>query len=245
MKPKTRPRSRNEENLTTDDRLTAIIARAEAACEKLRPYGYPIEPHHPFTLQTLEQAGDEALARIETDLAMVERWTLAMQQHTAGNQVDDVKLLRRGLALLDLTTDEDNFTKIESGDIVEVYNLDFIQIYRNFEFMRHSSYSLLDVAGNEFYRLYERSTLVNDQIFSAARQVSADPKTPIDARAIVPTHPLRERFSPKRREFFLTFKHIVPVYAASGPRQGQMNGYLTIQSAAEVPEPMRGKINYI
>ena len=245
MKSKSPKRPRNEENLTTKSRIDAILARAEAACQKLNPYGYPIAPYHDTTLEALGGADDETLTRIETDLASVEKWTLAMQQHTAGGQVDDVKLLRRGLALLDLTTDEENFTKIASGDIVEVYNLDFIQIYRNFEFMKLSSYSLLDVAGNEFYRLYERSSLVNDQLFSAARQVAADPKAPLDARILVPTHPLREKFSPKRREFFVTFKYILPVFVASGPRQGKMNGYLTIQSGTEVPENMRGKIDYI
>jgi hypothetical protein len=102
---------------------------------------------------------------------------------------------------------------VEAGYLIEIYNAQNVQLYRNFEFFRHSGYSLLDVVTTEWYHLYQRPQKVTEALIEAAREVFTHGKAIVPN---VPEHILRETRSDAQRAFLINVKSISPLFAQSG-----------------------------
>ena len=62
----------------------------------------------------------------------------------------------RALKEMGLLPDSDLFTRIEEDEIIEIYNLDHIQIFRNLPFFEYCSYTLEDLYARPWHQLFLR-----------------------------------------------------------------------------------------
>jgi hypothetical protein len=123
---------------------------------------------------------------------------------------DEVTYISIALKKFGLTFRDSRFLEtIEQGDIIEIYNSEGIQIYRNFEFFDKCSYSLLDLLSHEWNVLYERSQTMTDAILSRVYQVIQN-STGTEGFGIE-DHTLREKFHPTGKIFRMRLKYISPL----------------------------------
>lgn len=129
---------------------------------------------------------------------------------------------------------ENVFNKMTNQDIVEIYDINLVQIYRNIGFFNLCSYSLLDLLSYEFYALYERSLQVNSWLMEAGRELYRKRNSfePLSLQHI-PKHFMREIFSEEKFSFMIEFKEMYPVYTCDR----EFYGYLMVQGAEKIPRP--------
>jgi hypothetical protein len=146
---------------------------------------------------------------------------------------DESLLLNQIGQFMNLRVTSDLLGKIQHDDIVEIYNQDFVQVYRGLTFMHICNYTLVDLLTYEFYELYERSVSVNEHLFAAAKIVTERGTSEGVSLKHVPAHLTRERFSEERGVFQITFRHFFPIYLESH----DFFGYLVVLRARPYAEP--------
>lgn len=124
----------------------------------------------------------------------------------------EVQMLKKAAAHAGLRIPDDFLEKIGPRDIIELYNIDLrTQIYRNLEFLRHSSYDLLTLITTPYPLLFYREPRFAEQVI---RKSDAVAKT---AKASVPwdieDHLLIERMHNHNRVFRMRMKYIAPVFS--------------------------------
>lgn len=97
---------------------------------------------------------------------------------------------------------------ITCGDVVEVYDLNFKQIYRNLTFLDFCSYDLLTLHTVPLFELYSRAESVNKHLMEAIQIGLSAKKT--QAMRLEP-HLLRETYLNNRKVFRLTPGIVSPV----------------------------------
>lgn len=130
----------------------------------------------------------------------------------SGKQPDihsERKLFRYSLKSLNLRTVDDFESKIESGDIVEIYDKNFIQVYRNPVFFRFCSYDLFTLYTEPFFKLYSRPEKYNQAILNLGKSIleSGESTQPFD----VEPHFLKEIFLGNKKLFKVHPKWISPL----------------------------------
>lgn len=153
---------------------------------------------------------------------------------------DESGLLRRVLKELHLVVDEEVYENIEHGDVVEIYNRDFLQIYRSISFMNISGYTLLDLLSHEFYELFERNNSANEHLFAVCQEaLESGNLGAIRLLDRIPRHLVREKHSESRGVYQIEFRHAYPLHR--WPRQ--FYGTLLIhrvKAVPDVPETLQG-----
>ena len=146
---------------------------------------------------------------------------------------DDAQLLRKVSKSMGLIFSDEVYSQVKSTDIIEIYNTDFNQIYRNLAFMNVCNYTLLDLLTHEPFELYERSLQINGYIANAAQTLlQRDYDLSPCSLTHIPQHLLREKFSEDRLTSLVTLKMAYPVY--KWPRK--LHGWLVIQHGEPVGE---------
>lgn len=114
--------------------------------------------------------------------------------------------------------DQNVFSAIADGDVVEIYDAEGKQIYRNLMFCKLSSYSLLDVAVNTWQELYERPVSSLEGIYG--RVVEQLTTKVMTTPYNIEKHILKERFIYSRRQkiFMMDMKYISPLENEEGAR---------------------------
>lgn len=98
---------------------------------------------------------------------------------------------------------------IESDDVLEIYTLDFKQMFCSFNFWTMVSYTLDEVFSNEFWELYGRDSSINEAIgVNIKKALDAKETVPFD----VPPHIMQELVSPAQYKFEMTLGYVSPLY---------------------------------
>lgn len=126
----------------------------------------------------------------------------------------EIKCLDMALKKFNLTPKDDCQQYLTKGDIVEIYSAEGVQLYRNFEFFKNCSYSLMDVITNEWFVLYERPQQIIDTMINICSQVLKSGKETV--QYAVPEHILRERYLNAKRAFKIVSKYISPLVDSNG-----------------------------
>jgi hypothetical protein len=125
---------------------------------------------------------------------------------------EEVTYLQKALWSHGYYAKDDIFSLISKGDIVEIYNAEAIQVYRNFEFFRHCGYSFTELLTEEWFELYERPEAVTQAMLTSARNAFAD-----GLGGIRPfeggKHILREKHLNRNKVFSIELKYICPLYS--------------------------------
>jgi hypothetical protein len=128
---------------------------------------------------------------------------------------------------------------METTDILEMYDLNNIQIFRNMNFMKICGYSLCDIAVHEWPVLFERSQVITKEIEEQiGRAVTLKTIVKLD----VPQHYMKERFSTTRQLVRVNLRYASPIFDYSD----QLAGFAVCCKADIVDEhPDRHDLRFI
>jgi hypothetical protein len=129
--------------------------------------------------------------------------------------IDDRQLTWKALMLLGLKPPADLLDFILDGDVVEIYNRDQIQMFRNLRFFELCSYPVADVLVRDWPSLYERTPDLSEDLltfvgetFAGGFGVRRFPSSP---------HFLTERNSVEKRQFKVVEGYLAPLWSRSEP----------------------------
>ncbi|MGZ3722407.1 MAG: hypothetical protein ACXVA9_05725 [Bdellovibrionales bacterium] len=116
---------------------------------------------------------------------------------------------------MELTFPKDFLNHLSEGDLIEGYDMNRVQTFRNMRFMELSTYSLLEVQSAEWTALYERPPEITEKMISFCDELlwQANRTIPFN----IPVHFIRELRSEDKRIFEIKFKYLTPLF--SGPNQ--------------------------
>jgi hypothetical protein len=99
--------------------------------------------------------------------------------------------------------------RIEKGDLVEIFDFQGQQVFRNLNFSMLSDYCIDDFFGRTWDELYERSIRFNNLLSEKVEEVRKGGRTiPFG----IPKHYMRERLSPKKKVVEVELKFLGPAF---------------------------------
>jgi hypothetical protein len=114
---------------------------------------------------------------------------------------------------LGLTYPSDFLSKISDDDVIEAYDMNRFQVFRNMRFMEKTGYSLLEIMTYEWPLLFDRSTAITNQMINYCDEILWTANKTIAFN--IPSHYLRELRSPDEQLFEINFRYLSPLF--SGP----------------------------
>lgn len=136
----------------------------------------------------------------------------------AEEQIDpwnDHEFFRISMKRMGVQYPKDWFQHITDGDLVEAYDRNRFQIFRNLRFMETSSYSLLDILTFEWPVLFDRSYAITQALIHFCDVLVWEANRTIPFA--IPQHYIRELRSVDKQVLQVNFKHLCPIF--SGPNQ--------------------------
>ncbi len=130
--------------------------------------------------------------------------------------VRDQQLTWYALRKLGLKIPSELFSVLESGDSVEVYTEDVVQIYRNFRFFEYCSYSIEELMTYPYYNLFERPAWLLDSIKQDIERCFQAKGSPVDVRS--PAHFCTETRSRRKNLAHVVLKKMCALDMESTPR---------------------------
>lgn len=121
------------------------------------------------------------------------------------NAYDEKGMFTYALSKLNLLGEAGLTDEIVNGDVVEIFNADFIQVYRSFSYFALCHYSLVELSAYPFYELYERASSVTKPLFDTAANIFNGSATRVSFRHI-PEYTVRELMTEERRTYLISEK---------------------------------------
>jgi hypothetical protein len=121
----------------------------------------------------------------------------------------DIPTFLRALEVYNLEPLDDVTRFFDEGDIIEIYDLEFKQLFRNLTFFKFCSYDSFTLYTKPFYELYSRPEHVNQQILKLFNYgVFNFKKT---EKFAVEVHFLKETYQNNRKLFKIHPKWMSPL----------------------------------
>lgn len=200
---------------TLCESVSELVCREQVA---LRPYKSPALPF--FSRLPLERQKG-AVHRLKQYQEVCES-TLA----EGGKLRDTPTFTWKMLKSMHLTPTHDLFSKLEAGDIIEFYNLDSIQFFRNLRFFEICSYSLEELHCSEWWELFRREDAVNRQIYEATLKIFSGQEGGT-FQPNIQRHVLEEKASECLFRMDVDVKFLSPLYSGR-----DLAGFATIEGAS-------------
>jgi hypothetical protein len=130
---------------------------------------------------------------------------------TGGWLDGEIAMVQQAAALYRLQISEDFLQKISYGDVVEIYDIEKqVQIYRNLEFLKKSSYDLLTLLVTPYTQLFFREPHFEKLLMERTGEILATAKgaTPWN----IEDHYLVERLHNHNRMFRVSLGYASPVF---------------------------------
>lgn len=109
----------------------------------------------------------------------------------------------------------DFFGKLSNEHVLEIYNRDFVQIYRNWAFFQISSYSMGDLFVFSWPELYAREPAVTQNLVDyAAMALSGEHKQTIACSS--PRHVVIESLSSSQNILDMEMRYVSPLFDSQG-----------------------------
>lgn len=129
-----------------------------------------------------------------------------------GPTSNDRQLLWNTLRKLKAVPPSDIIDKIGDGDVIEIYNTEFIQVFRNLNYFDISSYSLVEVFTHQWDELYERENPgIGQQMMGVALSVISGQAKSTFVCPVDP-HVLKERFSEEQLRLSMIPGYVSPLF---------------------------------
>lgn len=122
-------------------------------------------------------------------------------------------IFEKALKNLNLKTLDNMDCFLNENDIIEIYDIQGFQKYRNLIFLKFCSFDLFTLYSKSFIDLYERSTEFNGQILNAIEDVINNPKGTIKFNC--GEHLIKEKYLNNKKIFKIKPKWISPLIGHS------------------------------
>ncbi len=110
---------------------------------------------------------------------------------------------------------------IEEDDLIEVYNLENIQVFRNLKFYETTTYSLEDLLLYDWPELYSRPKKMTQQLLDLVASVISQPDTEFTKEmSDIPAHYLKEIKATPMQISEVRFRYISPITDLAGNKAG-------------------------
>lgn len=180
----------------------------------IRPYASKALPYYGL-LSTSEQK--DVIDNISAYNA------ICKEVHDAGGSLKDNKLLlKTALKKFGWSVEPETYDKFTDDHMLEIYNLQYTQVFRSFRFFCFSSYTLEDIYCRKWYHLYDRQEHDQQYMLKVANDFiqQSPPKT---MQLEIRPQLIRELATLERLSNYSTIEWLVPVL-----KDGQLMGVMTI-----------------
>ncbi len=176
----------------------------------------------PCTPKSLEYLATLDLEKIKIQNSKLIQHIAALENATSfKDKTDNKSIIKNVLDFMKFTAPADFIDKIKEDDIVEIYNLEGIQIFRNLKFYETTTYGLTDLLTHEWFELYYRSSKITEKLMMYAEQVFENPSNDIVYEMDeVPVHMIKEIKADPIQLCEIKFKNIAPVINYLGQKTG-------------------------
>jgi hypothetical protein len=121
------------------------------------------------------------------------------------------RVSKRAIEKYRLRIRDNDLELIDEEDVVEMYSVEGLQMFRNLEFLQHCRYSLLEVMMYEWFTLYERASFVEKDLYQWQHNVLTQKKA---LPCLFGENFMRERLLEEKRLYSIQFKYLIPVFGA-------------------------------
>lgn len=194
--------------------LTVLLERFAAL---LNEENIPVRAHSPSSLAALGTFDVRKLEEIYNSFLLV--YTVC-----EGAKGDGIRLrvtsefVGYALEKMRLKAPQSFFEQLAFDDLVEIYDLKGIQIFRNMRFFDITAYSLADLLAYPWYELLERSSLVMQEMNHNVEKIL---KSNFDILPMaVPSHILKEIKVEPNNILQVKFKSISPIFNEKKEKTG-------------------------
>lgn len=187
-----------------------VLSVLEETSESLRHLGFQTRPHSEASRTQFQQLPDEIQKQITRQ--SLDFLDLVKDFQATKSKKSEVSEERRLVALalqkfrLKLKVE---MLQPEDNDIVEIYDSQGRQVFRNFEFFRQCSYDLLTLQTFPWEVLYERPSIVTERLLEAGKRILFGGEVLVNPEN---QHTLKERYSGATRVFRISTRWAAPLY---------------------------------
>lgn len=166
--------------------------------------------------------------------------SFAKCQEEGADPWDDREFFCLSMQAMGVQFPSDFLKKLDRDDLIEGYDMNRIQIFRNMRFMETSSYSLLEILSYEWPLLFARASAITDKIISHCDELlwSANRTIPVH----VAKHWIHEIRSAERQVCEVTFKYMTPLFSGPGKPAGVI---ATCQARAIEVDTQRDNLAFV
>lgn len=146
-----------------------FVALAESVSDTLSKYGINIQPYRPDKSLNFSGLDLDSQSNILKHFEIYSE--VLIDTHRSETLQESKVLVWNMLKRLNFFPTDDILSKIKDNHIVEIYNSQNIQIFRNLSFFKVCSYSLDEILCIPWWKLYHREDKISQEIFKFGSQV--------------------------------------------------------------------------
>ena len=200
----------------SDPLESLIVARLVEFSALLRRFGVVVPPTSPKALEMLSACPESRKREIQREWEVRLSWlrptTLisSADRHNLDTQRER-ELTEIALKHHRLRARSEFWDTFKQGEVIEVYGLNMIQLYRSLSFFQFCGYSLLDISVHEWYVLWDRPKRAIELLIRCAEKALST-EVPVEAFDL-PPHVIRESYQTglteefHPRAYMVEFKH--------------------------------------
>jgi hypothetical protein len=195
-----------------------ILQHIDDIYRLLQRASVPVRPYTTKSVNILLGLGEDTRKMI---LQRLQSWkTILESPNVSLENVDEKILVDKALGYFNFNLKNHDWDNTSHDEIIEIYNLEGIQLYRSLNFFQTCGYSLLDLCVNEWFVLWERPRAVVEKISKTIEGLITGQKT--NPTVEIPPHLIRETYDDGTTQPFcpraavVEFKNIYPAYGNSG-----------------------------
>ncbi len=217
------------EVLKFDERFARLLNLESLLVSQALKFGLKLRVSRPGILSHLITLPETSLSRIEENLtALRSVWLICETEQI--DPWDDREFLSLSMRALNLNFAKNFLDQNTSEDLVEGYDSERFQIFRNMRFMETSAYSLLEIQSYPWPDLFSRDSKIADRLISYCDEVLWENNSTIALD--ISEHVICEIKTEDKNSVRINFRHLAPIY--NGPNRPY--GILISCKAEVVPE---------
>lgn len=131
------------------------------------------------------------------------------------NPWDEREFFHISMQAMGISYPLDMLKKVEKEDLIEAYDADRLQIFRNLRFMETSAYSLIEVSSQSWPELFKRSSAITEAMISWSDEKLWERNSVVPFT--IPEHYIKEYMASSPQVIHIQFKYMAPLF--QGPNR--------------------------
>lgn len=193
----------------SNDMIKQFVKLADQLCEILSGFGLSVKPYHDKNNLYFAQL---SLELQKSQINHLQRYVEVCQEtKEQGHDLrESGQLIWNMLKKLNLKSNVDIYSNLRASDVVEIYNNQNVQTFRNLNFFKICSYTIDELLSLPWWKLYHRDEVVSREIFAVGAGVFSGEITEMVSPVSRP-HILEETASASRIKMILKVKAMSPL----------------------------------